>query len=84
VHDSILADCLDEPDEIESAISAMASHMRIPLTVHGRTFYIPTEFKIGYNWGNVGKDGSNPFGLVDADKWLSHRRKHGARMPFAA
>lgn len=74
VHDSILVLCLDDPEVIEQSISAMRSAMAIPLTVHGETFYIPTEFAVGYNWGKKGKDGSNPLGLEDADKWLAARR----------
>ena len=83
VHDSILSDCVDDPDTVERVISQMASHMRVPLTIHGRTFYIPTEFKVGYVWGNRGKDGSNPLGLVDAEEWLDSRRKNGPRAKLA-
>ena len=84
VHDSILSDCIDEPEVVENVIGQMAACMRIPITVHGRVFFIPTEFKVGYNWGNRGKDGSNPLGLVDADKWLDNRRKYGPRKEIAA
>lgn len=74
VHDSILVLCKDDPEVIEQSISAMREAMNIPITVHGETFYIPTEFAVGYNWGKKGKDGSNPLGLEDADKWLANRK----------
>jgi DNA polymerase-1 len=76
VHDSILVDCEDDPTVVERVVAQMAQLMRIPLTIHGRTFYIPTEFAVGYNWGKVGKDGSNPRGLMDANKWLELRSKN--------
>ncbi len=76
VHDSILVTCEDDPNTVERVIAAMAEAMHIPLTIHGRTFYIPTEFAVGYNWGKVGKDGKNPNGLGDANKWLEARRKN--------
>lgn len=85
VHDSILVTCVDEPEVIVDAISKMREAMRIPLTVHGETFYIPTEFAIGYNWGKRTKDGSNPLGLEDADKWLAERESRvlGQTSPMA-
>jgi DNA polymerase-1 len=76
VHDSILVECEDDPNVVERVVDQMATAMKIPLTVHGKTFYIPTEFAVGYNWGKAGKDGSNPQGLKDAHKWLEERRKN--------
>jgi uracil-DNA glycosylase family 4 len=76
VHDSILVESEDDPNVVERVIDQMRELMHIPLTVHGRTFYIPTEFQVGYNWGKASKDGSNPNGLIDAHKWLEQRRKN--------
>lgn len=67
VHDSIL---MQAP--IEHAIEVaglMEQAMDIPISLNGYTFKIPTDIKIGRNWGNRGKDGSNPNGLVSLDKW---------------
>jgi DNA polymerase I-like protein with 3'-5' exonuclease and polymerase domains len=81
VHDSILVECEDTPDVVERVVSRMAELMRIPITVHGRTFYIPSEFAIGYNWGKKGKkEGDNPRGLGDLEKWLDNRRKNYAKV----
>lgn len=76
VHDSILVECEDTPDVVERVTTQMRQLMQIPITVHGRTFYIPSEFAVGYNWGKKGKkEGDNPRGLGDLEKWLDNRRK---------
>ena len=80
VHDAILVECEDHPDAVERVISAMQREMQIPISVHGRTFYIPTEFAVGYNWGKAGKpkkDGSveNSRGLKDHHKWLEEWKR---------
>ncbi len=62
VHDSILVQC--NIDAVDVVNSKMAECMNIPFEVNGYTIVIPTDSKVGYNWGNKGKDGSNPQGLV--------------------
>jgi hypothetical protein len=64
----------DDPDTIEFALARIAKHMAIPMTIYGKTFTIPSEFLIGYNFGKAGKDGSNPSGLMASHKWLAARR----------
>lgn len=67
VHDSIL---MQAPIEKAVEVAGMMGElMDIPITVNGHTFKIPTDVKIGYNWANRAKDGSNPKGLVDIDDW---------------
>lgn len=70
VHDSIL---FQYPEHLEDVIIPWAlKNLRVPLTLKGgREFVVPTEAKIGWNWGDVvyNKDGSvkdNPDGLI---KW---------------
>lgn len=75
VHDSLLSQCPDDPDIVEATALTMAKGMDIELECFGRKFKIPTDCKVGYNWGDKGKDGSNPRGLVDLDKWLDSRAK---------
>lgn len=74
VHDSILIECEDSPEVVLRVVDQMSRLMQIPITVHGRTFYIPTEFAVGYNWGKRGKKGDNPRGLGSLDQWLEERR----------
>lgn len=66
VHDSILVQC-DEAD-MERVASGMLECMRIPITLEGHTFTIPTDCQVGYNWGKYDKD-ENPRGLMDIEKW---------------
>lgn len=79
VHDSILVECDDDPGVVQRVVDQMRELMRIPITVHGRTFYIPTEFAIGYNWGKQGKPKKkgdpieNPQGLGSLEQWLEKR-----------
>ncbi len=71
VHDSLLITCpIDKIDEVNKRAEAA---MNIPMTIHGQTFTIPTDSKVGFNWGNKKKDGSNPNGLRDYDKYLLER-----------
>lgn len=69
VHDSILVQCNETM--VARTAEAVREAMRIPITVDGRTFTIPTDCKIGRNWGArlVAKDGSiiNPAGLRDIE-----------------
>jgi len=70
VHDSVLAQCWLK--DVELVADEMARIMAIPITIKGRTFTIPTDCKVGLNWGARNKD--NPNGLVDIDKWLEERK----------
>ena len=63
VHDSIL---FQYPEELEDIILPWALEtLRVPLTLsRGREFVVPTEAKVGWNWGD--KSETNPDGLI---KW---------------
>lgn len=63
VHDSIL---FQYPEELEDeiipwALEALKAHLVLK---HDRDFFVPTEAKVGWNWGNQSED--NPDGLK---KW---------------
>jgi len=64
VHDSILVQA-NEGTYVECA-EAVLEAMKIPITVNGRTFVIPTDCKIGRNWGR--KSETNPAGMRDITK----------------
>lgn len=64
VHDSIL---FQYPEELEDeilpwALETLKTHIML---IKGRDFFVPTEAKIGWNWGNF-DDMANPDGLM---KW---------------
>lgn len=63
VHDSIL---FQYPEHLENEILPWAlKNLRVPLTLTGgREFVVPTEAKVGWNWGD--KTETNPDGLI---KW---------------
>jgi DNA polymerase I-like protein with 3'-5' exonuclease and polymerase domains len=63
VHDSIL---FQYPEELEDEIIPWALEtLKVYLTLKkGREFHVPTEAKVGWNWGNWSED--NPDGLK---KW---------------
>lgn len=61
VHDSVLTQC-DIGKERET-IEAMTESMRIPITVHGETFVIPTDAEVGRNWAKASED--NPDGMKE-------------------
>lgn len=68
VHDSILVQCKKE-HALEVA-QLMEECMTIPFECNGHKIVIPTDCKIGYNWGNRSKDGTkNPEGLRDIKHW---------------
>jgi DNA polymerase-1 len=73
VHDSILVQC--DVDKVTQVAAAMESAMAIPFSINGYTLTVPTDCKVGYNWGNMGKDGSNPNGLRDIKKFLASPEK---------
>lgn len=63
VHDSILLQYreTDEADIVPWALETL----KVPISLkHGRTFTVPTDAKVGWNWGNA--DVANPLGLA---KW---------------
>jgi hypothetical protein len=63
VHDSIL---FQYPEALEDEIlpwALEALRVHIPLA-RGRDFFVPTEAKVGWNWGDFSEE--NPDGLV---KW---------------
>lgn len=66
VHDSILVQCNE--NKYRETADAVLTAMSIPIVVHGRTFIVPTDCKIGRNWGNLSD--SNPSGMRDMDKTL--------------
>jgi DNA polymerase-1 len=71
VHDSLI---MQAPREHALEVAyLMHDAMEIPLTIKGRTFYIPTDCKIGNNWGNRSKKNpeENPNGLIDLKKWAA-------------
>jgi len=70
VHDSILMQC--DLQDLEVVQAGMARAMEIPVTVKGRTFTIPTDCKVGFNWGNRPKKNPelNPLGLRDYEVWI--------------
>lgn len=73
VHDSILVQC-NEAD-VKMVADRMEEVMNIPITVKDRTFTIPTDCKVGHNWGARPKKTpeDNPLGLVELEKWLKER-----------
>ena len=60
-HDSLL---IQYPGAQEhEIIPRVLAAMRAPLELEGgRTFHVPLEVKVGWNWGNRGDD--NPYGLT--------------------
>lgn len=65
VHDSLLVQCNE--DAIPETVSLMRESMIIPVELNGYTFTIPTDCKVGYNWGNFDKKNPdhNPRGLKE-------------------
>jgi len=72
VHDAIYFQIPDEgPDYIRDTVLRAQENLRLPLRApNGRVFELPTEAKLGYNWGNYippdqkkGTPEKNPKGL---------------------
>lgn len=64
VHDSVLF--MFREEEQDEIIPWLLETMRTKLVLeHGREFVVPTEAKVGWNWGDF-NEVSNPDGLV---KW---------------
>jgi DNA polymerase-1 len=69
VHDSVLF-WYDEECEAEIIPFALEA-LRVPLILKkGREFAVPTEAKVGWNWGDASQD--NPDGLA---KWKGHDQR---------
>ncbi len=82
VHDSVL---FQYPEHLEDEIVPWAlAQLRAPLVLaKGREFCVPTEAKVGWNWGDVefNKDGSvkdNPDGLI---KYKGHDARKRTSSP---
>lgn len=71
VHDSILVQAPVEM--VDEVVAKMEELMAIPIPIKGRSLVIPTDCKVGFNWGDRGKDGYNPRGLIDYEKWLKEK-----------
>lgn len=67
VHDSILVQAPIE--NVRKVSDEMGRCMTIPFDCNNHRVLIPTDSKVGFNWRNRGKDGSNPEGLRDISKW---------------
>ena len=77
IHDAVVFQYPDDPRYEADILSSCIELTRIPLTLRGRTLTIPSEAKIGWNWGENQLDrplekrlwpDGNPNGLV---KWKS-------------
>lgn len=73
VHDAVYMQCYEK--DAAMVAEMMEEAMRIPLTLNGQTFTIPSDCKIGYNWGGRPKQNpeQNPNGMIDFDKWVKEK-----------
>src|SRR5262245_1985925 len=68
VHDSLLIQYREE--EEDEVIPAVVKAMQVPLQLEGgRTFLVPVDVKVGWNWAGISDD--NPNGLK---KWPDDRK----------
>lgn len=76
VHDAIYMQCYEH--DAARVAKMMEQAMAIPITLEGHTFVIPSDCKIGYNWGSRPKKNpeQNPNGMIDADQWFKEH-PHG-------
>ena len=51
-HDAVIAQVPEETDPIY-IWKFFKHYFEIPLTIHGRTFVIPMDIKVGKNWGEM-------------------------------
>lgn len=51
IHDSILLQCKEH--KLEEVTARMNEIMAIPATINNRTMLIPSDFKVGYSWGDM-------------------------------
>lgn len=77
VHDSILLQYREEDEEeiIPWALEALKTRLTLK---KGRDFVVPTEAKIGWNWGDF-DEAKNPDGLV---KWKGSDSRKRERKPW--
>jgi DNA polymerase-1 len=66
-HDSIL---VQYPEEMENEIiPKVLSAMRVPLELEGgRTFVVPVDVRVGWNWGNKTQDNQNGLAKYPDDR----------------
>ena len=65
VHDSVVFQYpLDSLPDLYYAIKICKEYMDIPMTYSARKFIIPTDVKVGLNWGTLTKLPDNKFGTV--------------------
>lgn len=74
VYDSVMFECY--PKDALRVAAVMEQCMAIPLTIDSRTFTIPSDCKVGRNFGARSKKHpeQNPHGLVDLEIWLTENR----------
>ena len=55
VHDSLLGQVRleDGVERLWEVLSVIREHLTIPITVHGRTFSVPCDVKIGFSWASM-------------------------------
>ena len=82
VHDYLMMETDDSPENVLSVANKMADCMAIPMTIKGRTFTIPSDCKVGYNWGDYDEK-HNPKGLRKLEDWLS-AQPQGVELTAAA
>jgi uracil-DNA glycosylase family 4 len=68
VHDFLMMET--DVANVEVVAEKMAQCMAIPMTIKGRTFTIPSDCKVGYNWGDYDAK-ENPKGMRKLEDWLS-------------
>lgn len=76
VHDSILMQC--PIDQVQKVAHLMGEAMNNPFEMNGRQVIIPTDVKVGLNWGSQKED--NPYGLVKLSSWLTNHPTGQARL----
>ncbi len=52
-HDEVLGQCDDDPETIAKCDKSLEKAMRIPLEINEMELIIPTEAKLGPNWGEL-------------------------------
>lgn len=76
VHDSILFQfpitLLKQLDKLHSAVERIFDYVSPQMEYHGRTFKIPTDVKVGYNWGLYGDD--NKRGMQEIKPWQNKQQ----------
>lgn len=74
VHDSIMMQCYER--DVQAVALAMEEAMRIPVTIGERTLIVPTDCKVGRNWGSRPKKHpeENPGGLISLEKWIAEAK----------